>query len=92
MQPIADQNIAGAIIAAESKFGDTIPSGTYVDMAANLPLVDPVKVLSPVLLSVVTDGLLDACPTTLPLRSVISVTERMPAPLAIRSSLAPNPE
>jgi hypothetical protein len=33
------------------KFGDTIPSGTYVDMAANLPLVDPAKVLCPVLMT-----------------------------------------
>ena len=32
------------------KFGDTMPSGTYIDMAANLPLVDPTKVKSPVLL------------------------------------------
>ena len=34
----------------EMKFGDTIPTGTYLDMAANLPLVDPKKVLSPVLM------------------------------------------
>ena len=27
-----------------------MPSGTYLDMVANLPLVDPKKVLSPVLL------------------------------------------
>jgi alpha-beta hydrolase superfamily lysophospholipase len=33
------------------KFGDTIPAGTYVDMAVNLPLVDPKKVLSPVLMT-----------------------------------------
>jgi pimeloyl-ACP methyl ester carboxylesterase len=39
-----------ALIAAELKFGDTIPTGTYLDMAANLPLVDPKKVLSPVLM------------------------------------------
>ncbi len=32
------------------KFGDTIPTGTYLDMAANLPIVDPKKVLSPVLM------------------------------------------
>ena len=32
------------------KFGDQIPTGTYLDMAANLPLVDPKKVLSPVLM------------------------------------------
>jgi pimeloyl-ACP methyl ester carboxylesterase len=32
------------------KFGDTIPSGTYLDMAANLPIVDPTKIKSPVLM------------------------------------------
>jgi pimeloyl-ACP methyl ester carboxylesterase len=46
-----DPAVAEAIIAMESKFGDTIPSGTYLDMAANLPLVDPAKVLSPVLMA-----------------------------------------
>lgn len=45
-----DPAVAEAIIAAEMKFGDTVPSGTYLDMAANLPLVDPAKVLSPVLM------------------------------------------
>ncbi len=39
-----------AIIAEELKFGDQVPSGTYLDMAANLPLVDPKKVLAPVLM------------------------------------------
>ena len=34
----------------ELKFGDQIPTGTYLDMAVNLPLVDPKKVLSPVLM------------------------------------------
>ena len=45
-----DPAVAEAIVAKELKFGDTIPSGTYLDMAANLPLVDPAKVLSPVLM------------------------------------------
>jgi alpha-beta hydrolase superfamily lysophospholipase len=45
-----DPAVAEAIIASEMKFGDTIPSGTYLDMAANLPLVDPKKVLCPVLM------------------------------------------
>jgi alpha-beta hydrolase superfamily lysophospholipase len=40
-----------ALVATEMKFGDTIPSGTYLDMAANLPLVDPTKVISPVLMT-----------------------------------------
>ncbi len=45
-----DPAVAEAIIAMELKFGDQVPSGTYVDMAINLPLVDPKKVLSPVLM------------------------------------------
>src|SRR5262249_59835907 len=45
-----EPNVADAIIAAEMKFGDTIPTGTYLDMAANLPLVDPTKVRAPVLM------------------------------------------
>ena len=46
-----DPAVADAIVAMEMKFGDTIPSGTYLDMAANLPLVDPTKVHSPVLMT-----------------------------------------
>ena len=45
-----DPAVAEAIIAAEMKFGDTIPSGTYLDMAVNLPVVDPLKVTCPVLM------------------------------------------
>ena len=45
-----DPAVAEAIIAEEKKFGDQIPSGTYLDMAANLPIVDPKKILSPVLM------------------------------------------
>ena len=45
-----DPAVPEAIIAMEMKFGDEIPSGTYLDMAANLPKVDPTKVLAPVLM------------------------------------------
>jgi pimeloyl-ACP methyl ester carboxylesterase len=34
----------------ELKFGDQVPTGTYLDMTANLPLVDPAKIGAPVLL------------------------------------------
>jgi len=34
----------------ELKFGDQVPTGTYLDMTANLPVVHPEKVLAPVLL------------------------------------------
>ena len=45
-----DMAVPEAIAAAELKFGDQVPTGTYLDMAANLPLVDPKKVLAPVLM------------------------------------------
>jgi alpha-beta hydrolase superfamily lysophospholipase len=45
-----DPAVPEAIIAAEMKFGDMVPTGTYLDMAANLPIVDPKKVRSPVLM------------------------------------------
>src|SRR5215210_681052 len=45
-----DMAVADAIAADELKFGDQVPTGTYLDMAVNLPLVDPTKVQSPVLM------------------------------------------
>jgi alpha-beta hydrolase superfamily lysophospholipase len=45
-----DLAVADAIAAEELKFGDQVPTGTYLDMAVNLPLVDPKKVKSPVLM------------------------------------------
>jgi pimeloyl-ACP methyl ester carboxylesterase len=46
-----DPAVADAIVASEMKYGDTVPAGTYIDMAANLPLVDPTKVTCPVLMT-----------------------------------------
>jgi pimeloyl-ACP methyl ester carboxylesterase len=45
-----DPAVPEAIIAAEAPFGDTIPTGTYLDMAVNLPKVDPKRVPCPVLM------------------------------------------
>ncbi|HKA71938.1 MAG TPA: alpha/beta hydrolase [Xanthobacteraceae bacterium] len=45
-----DPAVADAVADAELKFGDQIPTGTYLDMTANLPLVHPEQVKSPVLL------------------------------------------
>lgn len=45
-----DPAMVEALIAEEMKFGHEIPSGTYLDMAANLPIVDPKRILSPVLM------------------------------------------
>ncbi len=46
----SDPRVAEALADAELPFGDTIPTGTYLDMTANLPVVDPAKVVSPVLI------------------------------------------
>jgi len=45
-----DPAVADALADEELKFGDKVPTGTYLDMTAHLPLVDPTKVLSPVML------------------------------------------
>jgi pimeloyl-ACP methyl ester carboxylesterase len=46
----SDPAAVEALADAEMQFGDQIPTGTYLDMTANLPVVLPDKVLSPVLL------------------------------------------
>lgn len=46
----SDPAVADALADAELPYGETVPTGTYLDMTANLPLVDPTKVLAPVLL------------------------------------------
>ncbi len=46
----SDPRVAEALADAELPFGDTIPTGTYLDMTANLPVVDPARVQAPVLL------------------------------------------
>ena len=46
----SEQAAVDVLADVEMQFGDQIPTGTYLDMVANLPVVDPHKVLSPVLL------------------------------------------
>jgi pimeloyl-ACP methyl ester carboxylesterase len=46
----SDSAAVEALADAEMVFGDQIPTGTYLDMTANLPVVHPDKVLAPVLL------------------------------------------
>lgn len=46
----SDPRVPAAIAAAEMPNGDTVPTGTYLDMTANLPLVDPTKLQCPVLM------------------------------------------
>jgi pimeloyl-ACP methyl ester carboxylesterase len=45
-----DPSIVDVVADMELKFGDQVPTGTYLDMTANLPVVDPAKVRAPVLL------------------------------------------
>lgn len=46
----SDPAIAEYLADEELKFGNQVPTGTYLDMTANLPVVDPAKVLAPVML------------------------------------------
>ncbi|WP_158922407.1 alpha/beta hydrolase [Acidisphaera sp. S103] len=46
----SDPRVPVALAKAEMPNGDTVPTGTYLDMTANLPLVDPAKVQCPVLM------------------------------------------
>jgi alpha-beta hydrolase superfamily lysophospholipase len=46
----SDPAVAEALADAELAFGDEVPTGTYLDMTANLPVVDPLKVDAPVMI------------------------------------------
>jgi alpha-beta hydrolase superfamily lysophospholipase len=46
----SDPRVPEALADTELQFGDTIPTGTYLDMTANLPVVDPTKLQAPVLI------------------------------------------
>lgn len=46
----SDPRVAEALADAELQFGDQVPTGTYLDMCANLPVVDPARVTCPVML------------------------------------------
>jgi alpha-beta hydrolase superfamily lysophospholipase len=46
----SDPRVAEAMADAELVYGDTIPTGTYLDMTANLPVVDPTRIDTPVLI------------------------------------------
>jgi alpha-beta hydrolase superfamily lysophospholipase len=43
-----DPEVPNALADAELVFGDAVPTGTYLDMTAHLPVVDPTKLASPV--------------------------------------------
>lgn len=46
----SDPRVADAIAKYELQFGDSVPTGTYLDMTVNLPVVDPLQVKSPVMI------------------------------------------
>jgi pimeloyl-ACP methyl ester carboxylesterase len=46
----SDPAVADALADTELQFGDQVPTGTYLDMTANLPVVDPQRVTAPVML------------------------------------------
>src|SRR5271156_2467312 len=47
---VSDPAVGEALADAELVYGDMVPTGTYLDMTSNLPVVDPLKVKSPVLI------------------------------------------
>jgi alpha-beta hydrolase superfamily lysophospholipase len=46
----SDPRVAEALADAELVHGEEVPTGTYLDMTANLPVVDPLKVMAPVMI------------------------------------------
>ena len=50
MPGTSDPEVPKALAAYELKFGTEVPSGTYLDMAVNMPMVDPLKLKCPVCL------------------------------------------
>jgi pimeloyl-ACP methyl ester carboxylesterase len=46
----SDPRVAEALADVELEFGEDVPTGTYLDMTANMPVVHPEKVLAPVLM------------------------------------------
>lgn len=46
----SEQVVAEAVAEAQLSYGDTIPTGTWLDMCAHLPIVDPTKIHAPTLI------------------------------------------
>lgn len=47
----SDPAVGDALADAELRFGDSVPTGTYLDMTANLPVIDPQNIHAPVLVA-----------------------------------------
>jgi pimeloyl-ACP methyl ester carboxylesterase len=46
----SDPRVAEALADVELVHGEEVPTGTYLDMTANLPVVDPLRVMAPVMI------------------------------------------
>ena len=46
----SEPEVPKALAEFELKFGNEVPSGTYLDMAVNMPMVDPTKIGCPVMM------------------------------------------
>ncbi|MEX2453549.1 MAG: alpha/beta hydrolase [Rhodospirillaceae bacterium] len=46
----SEKIVAQTLADTELQFGNTMPTGTYLDMCANLPVVDPLKISCPVMI------------------------------------------
>lgn len=46
----SEEGVADALADQELTYGDTVPTGTYLDMCAHLPVTDPTKIACPVLI------------------------------------------
>jgi len=50
VEGLADNDVAKAMADSESRFDGFVPTGTYLDMCANLPVCDPEKIHCPVMI------------------------------------------
>jgi len=46
----SDQRVAAALVTAELPYGDSVPTGTYLDMTSKLPIIEASAVKCPVML------------------------------------------
>lgn len=46
----SDPAVGEALADVEMKFGNDVPTGTYLDMTAHLPIVDPLRMRSPIMI------------------------------------------
>lgn len=68
----SDPRVGEYLADRELKYGETVPTGTYLDMTAHLPVVDPEKVKAPV---VIMRGEYDGIATT---ADILEFYEKLP--------------